>query len=168
MKNELLEIIFLNPKSSFLPKLKKSIYANGFKEVKDNEGKNSWKYEKDKVIIYITQFHDFEGLYIILLCNGISSDKLRETLTICPECGCSSLQVSILHCWSNEITEQLYEEGRLVYGSGAYDRMGTRPETKRCLCCGCKWHNSADISYWNKCRMEVGGLTKEALGMESV
>lgn len=37
MKNELLEIIFLNPKSSFLPKLKKSIYANGFKEVKDNE-----------------------------------------------------------------------------------------------------------------------------------
>ena len=165
MKNECLEVIFLNPKKTFLHILKKYIYANGFEEMKDNECKNSWNYEKDEAIIEIEQFEDFEGFYVILLCEGISSNKLRETLNVCPECGSSNLQVSILFCWRNELTEQLYEEGKLVYGPGAYDRMGTRPETKRCLNCGCKWHNSADILYWNKCILEDKGLTKEALGI---
>lgn len=61
-----------------------------------------------------------------------------------------NLQVSILSTWRNDATEQLHEEGRLIYGPVAYDRSGTRPETHICLDCGCQWHNSAAIYQWKK------------------
>ena len=100
-----------------------------------------------------------------IMCTGISQHKLREKLLVCPECGSNKFQVSILHCWKNEETDQLCEEGKLKYGFGANDRVGTKPETKRCLNCGCSWHNEAETYYWNEIVNSNGKLTKKILGI---
>lgn len=84
---------------------------------------------------------------------------------MCPECHSSNFKVMIMHCWKNPITEQLYEEGRLSYGPGAYDRRGTRAQTHECLECGCKWHNSVTLLRWNEIIRQGGLLTKEDLGI---
>lgn len=164
MKNRECEIYFLNPKSSFVSKIGKHIIRNDFEEIKPTKN-YSWKYRKGNAFINLALCEDDIGLYIIMCCEGVLIDKLKECLSVCPECGSNNLQVSILFCWRNAITDQLFKEGKLNYGSGAYDRCGTKPETHKCLSCGCKWHNAASIFHWNEIIKQGGVLTKEELGL---
>lgn len=149
LKNTCWDVFFLNPRIGLFEKLCKEICHNGFKEcgaIKSDER----KYLKGEAEIYIARCQDDVGLYIVMICQNISGEKLRDELVVCPECGSEDLQVVILPCWRSDITEKRYEEGKLEYGPGAYDRIGTRPETHKCLNCGCKWHNGAAMYYWNE------------------
>lgn len=67
-------------------------------------------------------------------------------------------------CKKSELTDKLELEGKLDYGPGAYDRIGTFAPTKSCLNCGCKWHNTADLRYWSKIAEEKEP-TKEDYGI---
>lgn len=149
MKDTWWDVFFLNPQNGLFERICKGICQNGFiKYDAINGGKR--KYRKGEAEIYIDLRQDDEGAYIVMFCQNISGEKLRDELVVCPECGSDHLQVVIIPCWRSDITEKLYEEGKLQYGPGAYDRIGTRPETHKCLNCGCKWHNGAAIYYWNE------------------
>lgn len=145
----LVEYILFNPKTDFWEKICKEIWKNGFIEYGVISG-GERKYRKGEAEIYITLCQDDVGAYIVMFCQNISGEKLRDELVVCPECGSDQLQVVILPCWRSAVTEKLYEEGKLEYGPGAYDRIGTCPETHKCLNCGCKWHNGAAMYYWNE------------------
>jgi len=165
MKNRVYEIYFLNPKSSLVSKIQKYIIRNGFEEIKSDEENYNWKYQKGNVFVEVALCEDYIGPYIIMICEGLSINSLRQCLAVCPECGSNDLQVSILFCWRNSITEQLFAGGRLNYIPGAYDRHGTYPETHTCIDCGCKWHNMAEIFYWNEIIKQGGVLTQKELGI---
>ena len=160
------EIFILNPKEMMTSKIEKNILKNGFEQVESDEINGIWKYQKEHMTIDLVLCEDYIGQYIVIVCNGISNECLRKKMTECPECGGNDLQVSILSSWRNSVTEQLFEEGRLIYGVGAYDRAGTRPETHICLGCGCKWHNSANMNCWNEIISQGRTLTKKDLGFE--
>ncbi len=163
MKREDCDIFFLNPNNSIVSKIQKHIEGIGFKEVEREE--NNCKYQKDEANISLSLNKDFIGPYVALFCENILIDNVREWLSVCPECGSNNVKISILFCWRNSTTDQLYKEGKLDYGPGAYDRFGTRPETHRCLKCGCEWHNGAALLYWNEIVSQGRELTKEDLGL---
>ena len=139
-----MEIYFLNPSEKLQERIKKELFE--FKYSTEHRGVSNINETKGKKEVSMIT-GELSGKYIKIICTGISEHKLREKLLVCPECGSNKLQVSILHCWKNEETDQLCEEGKLKYGFGAYDRVGMKPETKRCLNCVCSWHNEADIYY---------------------
>ena len=80
----------------------------------------------------------------------------------------SKIEKDILKNGFEQVESDEFEEGRLIYGVGAYDRAGTRLETHICLGCGCKWHNSANMNYWNEIISQDRTLTKKDLGFESL
>lgn len=165
MDNRIYEIYMLNPKLSMISRIRNKITRCDFEELKSDEKKRIWKYKKGNKSIYFAINEDFIGPYIIILCDGISNESLRKAMSNCPECGADNLQVSILYSWENAITQQLNSSGKLNYIHGAYDRHGTLPETHKCLECGCKWHNSASMYYWNDIVKNGGLLTEMELGL---
>ena len=159
-------MFFLNPQTLFFQKVNGYILNKGYNEVERDKENKIWKYKKSESLIDLYLCEDFVGQYIVVVCNNILPKNIMECLSVCPECGSENLQVSILSTWRNDATEQLHEEGRLIYGPVAYDRSGTRPETHICLDCGCQWHNSAAIYQWNKIVSEGRQLTKKDLGLK--
>lgn len=149
MQDSWWDVFFLNPQRDFCENLSKSICTRGFEKSEANND-FGWKYKKGASEIIIDLCQDESGPYIVMNCINIVGHRLWKELSICPECGSNDVQIIVLYCWKNEYTEKLYKQGKLDYGLGAYDRMGTRPETHRCLKCGCKWHNGAAIYYWNE------------------
>ena len=101
---------------------------------------------------------DSYGKFIVVSTLGFTNEYIRGRFKVCPECGSSNLRAMILHCWRNDNIAPLIKSGKIQYGYGAYDRIGTRPETQRCLDCGCRWHNMADIIVWDDA-VKHGGLT---------
>lgn len=165
MGNSTYEIFFLNPKSHMIDQIRSCIIQSDFEEIKSDEMKNIWQYKKGNEFVDLALCQDNVGQYIIMVCEGIPNGCLRERMSICPVCSSDNLQVSILYCWRNHLTDLLLTEGKLKYGPGAYDRHGTRPETHKCLKCGCKWHNGAAMFYWNEIIKQGGVLTKKYLGL---
>lgn len=166
MENRICAIHFLNPSKAFVSGIHKYFIVNDFKNIRTDEQSGIWRYKKENEFIYMALLEDSIGTYIVMNCEGVSIHKLKERLSVCPECGSCDLKVSIYHCWSNDITDQLLREGKLCYVPGAYDRYGTKPETKKCLRCGCKWHNGADVFYWNETIKRGGKLMKKELGIQ--
>lgn len=156
-------IFFLNPRKDFGTKCKRIIQEHGYEVKKSEDTNKHWIYKRENSIIEMEWCEDYVGPYIIVVCDGLSGEILRKKFFQCPECGSYKLQVSILFCWRNEVTEQLYKEKLLDYGPGAYDRLGTRAKTHECLDCGCQWHNEASIYYWNQVIQQGMKLSPEIL-----
>lgn len=159
------EFYFLNPTKGFLTDIKTYLIKKGFEELSFSKKSDEWRFHREEENVNIWHAEDFVGVYIGILCTGISKEDAENSLLTCPECHSSDLKVTILYCWRNAITERLFNEGKLEYGPGAYDRLGTRPPTHRCMRCGCKWHNGAAMLRWNDIIKQGGILTKEVLGV---
>lgn len=163
MENKAYEIHILNPKSTTILQFRKQLEQYGFEEVWHNKENSDWNYIKGEKSIRIALCEDYIGPYIIMFCYGISPDKIRKKMTICPECKSTNLQCSVYYYWESEEIKKLYKEGKVKYSPGAYDRHGTSSETKTCLDCGCKWFNLADILYWSEVRKQGKVLSEEIL-----
>ena len=144
-KHEIIQ--FLNPSENTVSKIKQLLLERGF--MISDIGRNSFEYKKGEQIVEI-QLKDSFGEYINIYCREIESLSVREALQNCLECGGNKIKPSLLMgCKKSELTDKLELEGKLDYGPGAYDRIGTFAPTKTCLNCGCKWHNTADLKYWS-------------------
>lgn len=157
------DIFLLNPGTNFEVNCDKLIQEYKYQVILADDINKRWIYQRENATVEIAKCEDFIGPYFVVNCDGISGEILRKSITRCPECDSDKIQVSILFGWRNEWTERLYEEGRLDYVPGAYDRHGTWPPTHKCLECGCKWHNGASMYYWSRVRGQGLELTPEVL-----
>lgn len=155
-----IDLFFLNPSISFENKIVSYFSLKGF--IRIDAEKKIYRLN-NKQIELVNGYSN--GDYIELVCTNISPESVCELLKKCPECGSSKIKPSILHCWKNDLTEQAYIDGLLDYGPGAYDRLGTRPQTRTCIKCGCKWYNSEDMFIWNNEIRNGNQLTNKILGI---
>ena len=157
------DIYFLNPTENMFCKIENYLRKSEYEEETIND--STCRFRKGETFIDVCEGGVSVGKYITVVCSGVNNEMLRKLLCICPECGSKYVKPSILWVWRNTLTEQLYDEGKLEYGPGAYDRFGTKPPTKKCMGCGCMWHNDADIVYWNQVIKSGKTLTKDDLGI---
>lgn len=142
------ELYFLNPSERFMRNIPKSITDKGYEKYRQGIEENEWIYKRERSIIYGYIRDDHIGPYVALFCNEIPGEEIEKSLSVCPECQGKEITVSVLHSWESAATKKLYAEGKLDYGTWAYDRIGTKPQTHTCRSCGCKWHNGAAFYRW--------------------
>ncbi len=156
-----IDIYFLNPSFDFERRIRNYLLSSGFTEKYNGD---FWQFSHNDATISM-YCGDSDGKYISLMCEGIPCEYLQKQLSKCPECGSTNLKAILLPSWQKYVESDLQNSKLISYGSACYDRRGTRPETRKCIKCGCKWHNGADYQIWNKIIHNNAKLTKQAVGL---
>jgi len=145
-------VFIYKPSEELFERVCNYINKKGFSLESGEKDVKRASFRRDASEIKIQEREDIFGKYIYMLCKNVSQEEIRRELSVCPNCNSRKVRIlSVPPCWRNEVTERLYSEGKMEYGPGAYDRLGTSPPNNHCVNCGLRWSNSVDYKYWSYC-----------------
>ncbi len=156
-----IDIVFKNYCKQMAEKVEFFLLNDGYE--KHSSGDNLIYSKNGKEICVCEHSYYGENLYINFETDDISG--IMRSLSECPQCGSKRLRPMIFRSWKSDHIDRLIKEGIIVCRPGCV-AIGNVVETRRCLDCNCRWHNKADMYYWNELYKANGDISDEELGID--